>query len=66
MTVAELEKRVDALEKELANLRAIVGKSAEDRPWLRTFGVFANDPGFDEIVRLGRQWREEANQDRGE
>jgi hypothetical protein len=26
-----------------------------------TFGMFAADPEFDEIVRLGREYRERAN-----
>lgn len=65
MTVAELEQRVAALERELAELKASLMPKPE-RAWERTFGVFANDPGFDAIVRAGRQWREEENKDRGE
>ena len=31
-----------------------------------TFGMFANDPGFDEIITLGREYREQANSGDGE
>jgi hypothetical protein len=65
MSVAELEKRVSALEKELAELKSAL-EPLPKKGWESTFGVFADDPGFDEVVRLGRQWREEANKDRGE
>jgi len=25
--------------------------------------MFADDPGFDDVIRLGREWRAEANRD---
>jgi hypothetical protein len=64
MTVTELEQRVTALERELAELKTQLNQ--KPKGWESTFGVFANDPVFDEIVRRGREWREEANKDRGE
>lgn len=58
MTLEQLERRLTDLEHEVAELR-------KDRKPLRpytdirkTFGMFANDPVFDEIVRLGREYRE--------
>ena len=60
MTIAELTKRVEALEAALAELRA----KQEQPPnglrawWREDAGRFANDPVFDEIVRLGREYRE--------
>jgi hypothetical protein len=58
--MAPLEQRVKALEEELARLKAQVGekdKTAVD--WLdKIWGSFANDPIYDEAMRLGREYRE--------
>lgn len=48
--LSELERQVAALQRELKPLRPL--SSVQD-----TFGMFANDPEFDEIVRLGRECR---------
>jgi len=66
MSVAELEKRVSALERELAELRKLVAKEPDQHAWRKTFGVFANDPFFDAMVERGREWRAQANEDKGE
>lgn len=61
MTLAELEARVAGLEQEIERLRRKVeGKFPAQhlRSWFRDTGRFANDPDFDEIVRLGREYRE--------
>jgi len=63
MTIKELEVRVAALEREVADLREQRNgqPSLELNPvhWWRTqAGVFANDPVFDEIVRLGKEYRD--------
>ena len=60
-----LEKRVEELEKTVAGLTASVGipTRAKD-PW-RTFGVFKDDPAFEEAVRLGREFREQQTCDNG-
>jgi len=60
----ELEDRLSALEDEVRRLRmqvsgeqgAVSGRTAPD--FLERFvGIFADDPTFDEAVRLGREWR---------
>ncbi len=52
-----IEMRLSALEAEMARLKSQLTKPGED--WLdKTCGVFANDPGFDEMVELGRKYRE--------
>jgi hypothetical protein len=60
MASAPLEDRVTALEREVARLKARVegtGQTTED--WLdKMWGSFANDPAFEEAMRLGREWRE--------
>ncbi len=58
MTIEQLERKVNDLERQVAELRRELkplGSVAE------TFGMFADDPEFDEIVRLGREYREQAN-----
>ena len=61
MTIAELEQRLDQLEREADELRRIVKPADSKRAMLAGFGMFANDPGFDEIVRLGREHRQQEN-----
>ena len=53
-----LEKRVETLERELAELKKKIGGKASGRDWLDSFGSARNDLGFDEMIRLGRQYRE--------
>ncbi len=59
MTLKELESRVAALEKEIERLRAHLPTAATQRHWWHDdAGRFANDPEFDEIVRLGKDYRD--------
>lgn len=54
--IKELLDRVEKLERDMVVLKA---NSAPDLPWWeRVAGRFENDPTFDEIVRLGREYRE--------
>ena len=72
MTIAEIEQRLTALEKSVEELKEQVindhtratptPDESADRPeaqpwWVKGSGRFANDPIFDEIVRLGREYR---------
>jgi hypothetical protein len=60
MAVPEIELRVAALEAEVAHLKhqlEAVAKPA--RPWWQEiYGTFANDPLYEEAMRLGREYRE--------
>jgi hypothetical protein len=59
MTLKELEARVAALEKEIAQLREKQPNPAKKEPWwIAEAGHFANDPVFDEIIRLGKEYRD--------
>ena len=59
MTIVELTRRVEELEREVARLKQERNGSLDDRPWWeRIAGSFKDDPEFDEIVRLGREYRE--------
>ena len=54
-----LEKRVEELEKKLAELSGKPIASVRKRdPW-RTYSAFKDDPDFEEAVRLGREYREQ-------
>ena len=64
MTLEQLADRLTNLEDQFAEWKA---RAENDRPkgnWRATFGMFADDPEFDEILRLGREYREQQNQDR--
>ena len=62
-----IERRLEAVEKELADLKrevrvkVPVDKASSPGPdirWLeRIAGSFVDDPDYDEAVRLGRAWR---------
>ncbi len=56
--VANLEKRVDALEREIRSLKSAVRKSKYEGPWWeRLAGAFKDDRMFDEMVEAGRKYR---------
>jgi hypothetical protein len=54
-----LEKRVEQLEKKIAELSSKTSRpTREKNPW-RTYGAFKDDPDFENAVRLGREYREQ-------
>ena len=55
MASADLEKRVKALEDEVAKLKVKLESSgSEGTPWWKQIsGIFADDPAFEEAMRLG-------------
>jgi hypothetical protein len=61
MTLEQLEQRVHALERQVAELRAELKPLRPLGSVQETFGMFAQDPEFEEIVRLGREYRNQAN-----
>jgi hypothetical protein len=61
MTLEQLEQRVHALERELAELRQQIRPLQPLPSVAQTFGMFADDPDFEEVIRLGREYREQAN-----
>lgn len=63
MTIAQLTKRVAELEAQLRQVRDELSamKTAGNRsitPWNEAAGTFKSDPAWDEINRLGRQYRD--------
>jgi nitroreductase len=64
MSSANLEKRLEALEAEVAALKQQVnGGTAAKRTWLdEAWGAFANDPLYVEAMQLGAEWRRKENE----
>jgi hypothetical protein len=60
MSAREIEMRVAALETEVARLKEQLEKVAPSKKnWLdEIYGVFDNDPIYEEAMRLGREYRE--------
>jgi hypothetical protein len=61
MTLEQLEKRVNDLERQLADLRDRLDAPRGPRTVEQTFGFMGDDAEFDEIIRLGREYRQQAN-----
>ena len=59
MASKELEKRVTALEEELAVLRRLMENQGAAKPWWEQIaGTFAHDPVYEAAMELGRKYRE--------
>jgi len=53
-----LEQRVQAVEKKVAGLaNGLARKSRRRKDWRATVGLSKDDPGFEEMIRLGRKYR---------
>lgn len=59
MTNTELENRITVLEKEVAFLKQKIEKDEKPKEawWKQIAGTFADDPMYDEAMRLGREYR---------
>ena len=60
-----LERRIDALESEIENLREELSilSSTPEKDWKKAVGIATDDELGREAVKLGREWRETANQE---
>ena len=56
---SHLEERVSSLEKELSEIKRMLAKSSGQKSpwWLKVAGSFEQDSTFDEVVKLGQEWR---------
>ena len=61
MTLEQLERKLIDLEQQIAELRRDVKPARSGGTPADTFGMFRDDPLFDEIVRLGREYRDKVN-----
>ena len=59
MSQTEMETRIEVLEKELSLLKSKFEKIEKEKEpwWKQRMGSFANDPAYDEAMRLGREYR---------
>jgi predicted patatin/cPLA2 family phospholipase len=54
-----LEDRVAALEKEIAELKTLVSQlTPKERSWKDVVGSMKDLPEFEEVLRLGREFRQ--------
>ena len=53
-----LKRRVDQLENDMSLLKSRASQPGQPPWWERIAGRFENDAAYDEIVRLGREYRE--------
>ncbi len=60
MSSVRLQQRLEALEAEVARLRAKVEDTTNGATpwWDQMWGAFADDPAFQQAMELGRQYRE--------
>lgn len=53
-----LEERVSVLEKELADLKQASHPGPTAKNWRKTVGMFDDDPGIEQVHRLGQEYRQ--------
>ena len=58
MSQKDLEQRVATLEEKVSQLKRLLQQSSKHKDWQKTFGMFADDPGFEKMVSRGREYRE--------
>ena len=63
MTQEQLERKMADLEREVVELRREIKPLRPLHSAPDTFGMFADDPDFEDVVRLGREYRDQANRD---
>lgn len=62
MTIKELEKRLAAVERELALLKQAQPAKKGNQALLKMFGKFAGDAGYQAMASAGKKWRKAENQ----
>jgi hypothetical protein len=63
MPAQDLEKRVEALEHELLEIKkSLVAQQSQapNKDWRTVVGMFADDPDFHEMVQLGAEIRRQS------
>jgi hypothetical protein len=59
MTKAQRERRIQALQEQVARLKAMAEEIQGPQEWHKIIGIHADAPeAFEEAMRLGREWRE--------
>ena len=62
MTFEQLETKVNRLERQLNDLQRVLRPLSALPRVEETFGMFADDAGFEDALKLGREYRDQANQ----
>ncbi len=59
MATETLEERVEKLESKLQEVQEQLAQppSAKKRGWRWFVGIYADSPDFEEVVRIGQEWR---------
>jgi len=60
-----LEQRIAQLELDVSQLKVQSVDCSKEPWWVQIAGRFENDPVFDEIVRLGKEYRESLRPENG-
>ena len=58
MPQINLEERVNVLERELVALKQAFRPGPAPKNWSQTIGMFDDDPGIEEVHRLGQEYRQ--------
>jgi len=66
MTIEQLENKVHELERQLTDIQRMLRPLSALPRVQDTFGMFADDAGFDDVLQLGREFREQANAEQGD
>ncbi|NIL98264.1 MAG: hypothetical protein GTO53_10460 [Planctomycetales bacterium] len=59
----DLEQRVNALEHDMADVKQRLVSQHVTTDWRTTVGISKDDPGFEEMIRLGREIRQQDRED---
>ena len=65
MTLEELETKVHQLEQQITSIQKALRPLSALPRLEETFGMFGDDAGFDDVLKLGREYREQANEESG-
>lgn len=55
---SSIEQRLTNVEQELSEVKKILNSNSLESHWcLKIVGTFEHDPSFDEVEKLGKEWR---------
>lgn len=59
----DLEHRVTTLENEMSDVKQLLAGAGRQKDWRKSVGTSKDDPGFDEMIRLGREIRQQEREE---
>jgi hypothetical protein len=54
---------VTTLENEMSDVKQLLAGASRQKDWRKSVGISKDDPGFDEMIRLGREIRQQQRED---